>query len=402
MTRPLHLDLLLLSAEYPPTPGGVGDYTHRLGQALARRGHMVAVATIRDGMLTLLPFEQNGEQITSLVVGSMEQWGWGSLRTISTMLAAIRPRWLHVQYQTGAYGMHPAITFLPRWVHSQHAATSTAVTAHDLLPPFLFPKAGPLRGWVTRRLLTDADLAVTTNGDDYWRVAAWRGRRPTCLVPIGSNIPVAPSPAYDRAMWRADLGVAEDTVLVAYFGLLSASKGLDVLIDALGHVPHARLLVIGGEAPAAHDQQYAQQIRALIAEEPLARQVIWVGHASEADVSGHLLAADVAALPFADGASFRRGSLLAALTHGVPIITTTPHSPLTSDIGGARLADGVNALLVPPGDAVALAGAIERLRTDSALRARIGAAGRALGGHFTWDAIAQHHETAYARQSSLP
>jgi glycosyltransferase involved in cell wall biosynthesis len=60
-----------------------------------------------------------------------------------------------------------------------------------------------------------------------------------------------------------------------------------------------------------------------------------------------------------------------------------------------RLQAGENVLLVPPGDASALAGAIERLAADAALRERLSAGGRALAAQFGWDAIAGRHEELY-------
>ena len=46
--------IALLSGEYPPQPGGVGDYTRHLGQALLARGHEVFVFTILDFRFLIL------------------------------------------------------------------------------------------------------------------------------------------------------------------------------------------------------------------------------------------------------------------------------------------------------------------------------------------------------------
>jgi hypothetical protein len=43
----------MLSAEYPPRPGGIGDYTRRLGLALLERGQQVAVLTIDEARFTI-------------------------------------------------------------------------------------------------------------------------------------------------------------------------------------------------------------------------------------------------------------------------------------------------------------------------------------------------------------
>ncbi|HEU5101928.1 MAG TPA: glycosyltransferase, partial [Roseiflexaceae bacterium] len=145
----------------------------------------------------------------------------------------------------------------------------------------------------------------------------------------------------------------------------------------------------------------------------LEQRVMVTGHCPEAEVSAHLLAADIATLPFTGGASFRRGSLLAALAHGLPVVTTTPTKDqgqktkedthtLTVSLHRSSsvfrpLVDGENALLVPPGDAAALAEAIERMGRDARLRERLAVGGRALAAQFGWDAIAAQHERLYAR-----
>ncbi|MEN9939012.1 MAG: hypothetical protein RLZZ387_5591 [Chloroflexota bacterium] len=429
MTECFHLRILMLSAEYPPTPGGVGDYTRALGLALAARGHDVSVLTGVEGRPTVIRLSRPESTRAVDDLGATPAptnpqstthnppfgWGWKSWRTITSALAELRPDVLHVQYQTGAYDMHPAINLLPWRLKRIPDRPLVAVTAHDLLPPYLFPKAGPLRTWVTRRLLTDAGAAVVTNEADAATLRGW-GLAPA-LIPIGSNIAVAPPQGYSREAWRAQLGVAPGETLVAFFGLISRTKGLDALLDALERLTDTRLLIIGGEAPAPQDREYAASIRRRVAEGPLRERVRITGHCTEEQVSAYLLAADLAALPFSDGASFRRGSLLAALAHGVPTVTTgkaergalkdearAGAKQRDADISQALqplafglrpLRDGESVLFVPPGDVGALAGAIQRLAEDAALRERLGEAGRDLAAQFGWEAIAVRHEKLY-------
>jgi glycosyltransferase involved in cell wall biosynthesis len=390
------MHIALLSAEYPPQPGGVGDYTLRLGTALAERGHTISVLTTAANALA-------GQ--SPLPTQAIAAWGWRSWREVVAALNRLRPDVLHIQYQTGAYGMHPAINLLPWRLRGLSQRPHIAVTAHDLLVPYLFPKAGPLRGWMTRRLLRDADAVVVTNEADFAQVAQWRAARMLpVVIPIGSNIPVAPPHGYDRADWRARLGLRPAELLVAYFGLISRSKGLDVLIGALGQLPeHFRLLVVGGTATASADRAYAEEVYRRIDAQGLRHRVIITGHCAAAEVSAHLLAADLGALPFADGASSRRGSLLALLAHGLPTVTTlghdrTPRMPLPPASFALRpLVDGESALLVPPSDAAALVGALVRLADDPALRERLAAGGRAWAAPFAWQMIAAQHEALYAR-----
>jgi polysaccharide biosynthesis protein PslF len=419
----------ILSAEYPPRPGGIGDYTRRLAQSLLERGQRVLVFTIDDLRFIIYDLQQRDADAQSIIVNPKSSWGWRIGRDVGAALQQTRPDILHIQYQTGAYGMHPAINFLPWRLRRTQHRPAIVVTAHDLLPPYLFPKAGRLRQWVTRRLLADADAVVVTNQDDYDRVRGWETVRdphpssitapcaafipqPPVLIPIGSNIAVAPPQPYDRAAWRASLGIGADETLLAFFGLISLSKGLDTLLDALARLPaRFRLVIIGGSAMAPADRAYADTIHQQIARLDLEQRVTITGHCIEADVSAHLLAADMAVLPFADGASFRRGSLLAALAHGLAVVTTLPTNDQgrkTNDDHQARLrghssavlrpfVDGENVLLVPSGDAPALAAAIERLANDTRLRTQLAAGGRVLVVQFDWDTIAAQHEQLYAR-----
>jgi glycosyltransferase involved in cell wall biosynthesis len=420
----------LISAEFPPRPGGVGDYTWQLGHALTLRGHSVFVLTIYDLRFTIYDLNRQQNNRKSTIVNRKSLWGWRSWREIISALDQLRPDVLHIQYQTGAYGMHPAINLLPWRLGRRSWRPAVVVTAHDLLLPYLFPKAGPLRRWVTRRLMRDADAIGVTNQADFVTVRDWRleigdyGRisklqspssklQPPALIPIGSNIPVAPPEGYARDAWRLRLQVTPDQTLVAYFGLISHSKGLDTLLGALAQLPpHFRVLIIGGAATAPEDRAYAEHIRRAIDDQGLEPRVITTGHCEPSDVSAHLLAADLAALPFADGASFRRGSLLAALAHGVPTVTTYPpgdERPTTNDerladqltdvdrwsLVVGRLVDGEHALLVRPGDAAALTAAIVRLADDPALRQRLSAGARSLAARFMWPEIAAQHEALY-------
>jgi glycosyltransferase involved in cell wall biosynthesis len=419
--------IALLSAEYPPMPGGVGDYTRRLGQALVARGHHILVFTILDFRFQILDLEDSQSNLQSKIKNLKSDWGWRCWRDAIAALRATMPDVLHIQYQTGAYAMHPAINLLPWRLRGLTNRPRVVVTTHDLLLPYLFPKAGPLRRWVTRRLLADADTVVVTNEIDFVMAATYKRleigdwrlnangqslisnlQSPT-LIPIGSNIPVTPPPGYDRSAWRARLGVAPDQALIAYFGLISRGKGLHVLLDSLARLPASfRLIVVGGEATQPQDRAYTAEVQRQIEELGLRERVSITGHCAADEVSAHLMAADVAALPFADGATFRRGSLLAALAHGVPTITTTDDRRPTTDtevneprvsgqwsVVGGRLEDGENVILVSPGDPAGLAGAIERLAGDAELRARIGAVGRALAAQFSWETIAERHEALY-------
>jgi polysaccharide biosynthesis protein PslF len=388
--------LCLVSAEYPPAPGGVGDYTACLATALQSQRCTVEIIASRT----------NAPAPSALPRHSVGGWGWGCWQAVARIVRATRPDLLHIQYQTGAYRMHPAINLLPLALRAQGLQLPVVVTCHDLRLPYLLPKAPWLRRYVTTRLLADADALVVTNQHDADRVAGQvRGDREvyasahprTCtVIPIGSNIPVVAQSAGQRAAWRARAGAGEREVLLGYFGLANHSKGVDLLLRALALLGDGfRLAIIGGEAGTsdAANQRTSAELRALAHALGVADRVWRSGQLPAHEVSAALQGCDIAVLPFRDGASWRRGSLLAALSHGLPLVTTQPQAALAPP-----LVDGSHALLLPRDEAAlphAIAAATQRLAADTALRARLAHGARQRAAAFDWATIAQQHMALY-------
>jgi glycosyltransferase involved in cell wall biosynthesis len=399
--------VLLISGEYPPAVGGVGDYTATLAAHLGAAGATAAVLTGRAGAGET--GEVTGAAGAGAVVRTVPDWGPRGWPAVRAALRAWRPDVVHIQYQAGAFDGRGGPALLPPWL-ARRGGPPTAVTLHDRHVPYLFPKAGALRARALRLLTRHAAATIATNGDDWAALRADAALAPRLyLLPIGSNIPplTGATRATARAETRAALGAGPDTIVIAYFGLAGASKGLDTLLDAFATMGGAgagdlRLLIIGGEASAtdgarfgAHGDPASGDLAGAIRARGLAGRVGVTGALPAAAIAAHLAAADLAALPYRDGASWRRGSLLAALAAGLPVVTTDPAPGY--DAAGAlpALTDGVGAILVPPADPAALAAALGRLAGDAPHRARLAAGALALAARFDWDTIAATHLDLY-------
>jgi glycosyltransferase involved in cell wall biosynthesis len=379
----------LVSGEYPPDQGGVGDFTRELGRALVALGHEVHVLT------TPCATPDTPQPGDPTLHRTLSGWGWGCWRELLDLAADLHLDVLDVQYQAAAYNMHPAIHFVPR-----KNSPPVMVTFHDLKVPYLFPKAGPVRRWIVRLLARRAGATVTTNQEDYLQLEDQIPRKQLHLIPIGSNIPLAPPPDYDRDGERARWSVGREDLLLGYFGFLNASKGGEELMRALALLAErglpAHLLKVGGQLGTSDptNRAYARQITDLIAELGLAERVHWTGYTDPRGVSAGLLATDVCVLPYRDGASFRRGTLHACLTHGRAIVTTRP----AVDVPEMR--HGENLWLVPPGDAGVLADGVAKVVADPALRARLEAGAAALAAEFAWERIARQTASVLRRMAA--
>jgi glycosyltransferase involved in cell wall biosynthesis len=372
----------LITGEYHPMQGGVGDFSQELARTMVALGHTVHVITGQGK-----GSESPAQDSELWVHRAIEGWGWGCWRQIMMLAGELGLDVLNVQYQAAAYGMHPAINFVPR--RQRPDRPPVVVTFHDLKVPYLFPKAGPLRWQVVRAMARRADRVIVTNREDYIRLEAEMSTKCLKLIPIGSNISVDPPTGYDREVERASWGVAPNDLLLGYFGFLNESKGGEELIQALAHLVEWRvpvhLLMIGGRVGSSDpaNRKYADRMDHLISELGLGERVHWTGYSRPAGVSAALLATDICVMPYRDGVSFRRGTLHACLVHGRAIVTTHPAVPLPE----AR--DGENMMLVAPRDSWGLAEAVKALASDLTLRERLEAGAEALAAEFTWERIAR-------------
>jgi glycosyltransferase involved in cell wall biosynthesis len=183
-----------------------------------------------------------------------------------------------------------------------------------------------------------------------------------------------PSPAL-----RAELGGGEGAPLVLTPARLDPQKGHAALFRAAAEVPEARF-VLAGEGPLRGE------LEAEAARLGIANRVCFLGRRE--DVPELLAACDAFALP-----SLYEGSSLAVLE-----AMAARRPVISSAIGGTDelITDGENGLLVPPGDAEALAGALRRLLGDGQLRTALAQRGRERAEtEFSREAMARRVERIY-------
>lgn len=386
----------MVSGEYPPTPGGVGDYTCLLADHLRARGAAVHILTGRPSAASEVAF--------------VDGWGTDALAPVVDWVRAASADVVHLQYQAAAYGMRTAVCGLPLALRTRGVRAPFVTTFHDLRPPYLFRRAGPLRRLPVHFLLGASSGTVFT---DPGELARAHPRRPAAWIPIGPNLAPAGSPS--RQTERERLGVGADQVVIAHFGFINSSKGIDTLLDAAHRLLQAgmdlRLLFVGEEVGRSDptNATTAAAIWRRASEQGLEERIIRTGPLSSLGVSSALAAADLAALPYADGASPRRGSLLACLAHGLPTITTQPvrfpdlaatHRLAPFEDAAAYRIDETVAALVPAGDDAALAREVYRLLNDPARLDSLGENGRKFALRLDWEKIASAHLSLYRRLAS--
>jgi glycosyltransferase involved in cell wall biosynthesis len=194
-----------------------------------------------------------------------------------------------------------------------------------------------------------------------------------------------------RLQLRRSVGAGERFVFLAVGGI-EPRKGSVYLLRALSSLARssrgAMVVVVGGHSfqdYAAYREDALGSLSSLGLS--LGRDVVLAGTLPDSQLAAWYRAADTLAFP-----SVKEGwglAVLEAMSASLPVIAT--------DIPVFReyLVDGVNALLVPPADDVALAGAMTSMMADGQLRERLRAGGLEVAGRYTWDASAQAHLRIY-------
>lgn len=172
---------------------------------------------------------------------------------------------------------------------------------------------------------------------------------------------------------------------VLFLGRHEPRKGLSVLVDALAHLPADVRVWIAG---------FGAETAALTEATRADRRVEWLGRISDAEAAARLRGADVFCAPSLRGESFGV-VLLEAMAASTPIVA--------SDLPGYRNVARAEeqAVLVPPGDPVALAAGIRRVLDDASLADRLAAAGDIRANELSAERLAERYVDLYARVLSL-
>jgi glycosyltransferase involved in cell wall biosynthesis len=236
------------------------------------------------------------------------------------------------------------------------------VTAHNA-PPLGRGAAGLIYRLLERVVARGADLVLCVSPDLEKRMRAAGARRVERAVIAAAKVPPVPGGLAGGGTepQAAGISLAVGRPVVLAVGRLARQKGFGVLLEAAAawrDLDPMPLVVIAGDGPLR------PELRARAAA--LGAPAVFLGH--RADVPARLAAAAVFVLP-----SQWEGQPLVlqeALRAGAATVATR--------VGGIPWLTGDDAaLLVPPGDARALAAAVRSVLTDPVLAARLRAAARA-------------------------
>ena len=217
-------------------------------------------------------------------------------------------------------------------------------------------RIGRLGGYYNLKYYKDFDHLVANTEDiaDWIVGQGWPAGKVTCIP----NFAAAPQEGLD--VDRDSLDTPAGAPLLLAMGRLHDNKAHDVSLQALAQVPEAYLW-IAGVGPMEG------KLRGLAEALGVADRVRFLGWRT--DASALYRTADVCVFP--SRYEPLGNVVIQAWAHGLPVVAAASQGP------GALIRQGEDGLLVPIDDAEALAGGVQRLLADPALRKRLAAAGTA-------------------------
>lgn len=348
----------LITGEYPPQPGGVSDYTHLVAREIRDRGHEVHIWAPRDS--------RSSAAETGIILHRLPDWfGPRGLRFLGAGLRELQGQ-IIVQYVPHMYGYKAMNIGFALWLRFR--APRYSIMFHEVAYPVESGQRFRYRalGHVNRIM---AGLAANGAEQVFISVPHWldllrmhcgfRGK--ATWLPVPSNVATSAHPDAVRRIRESLLG-SDSAALIGHFGTFDKrmrdSIG-GVFCNLLRRHKERRALLIGrGSESFSH---WLTETAPDVGDRLTARDDL-----TSCGVAEHIAACDLMVQPYFDGVSSRRGSVMAALALGLPIVTNESSSsePVWRE---ERLVAAV-----PERDPETMAAAAERLMADPAERAALG------------------------------
>jgi phosphatidylinositol alpha-mannosyltransferase len=345
-------------------PGGVQVHVRQLATELQERRHVVLVLAPGSGPPSQPWVRIVGRPVRVPYQGTVAPicFSPSSARRVRRELSAFHPDVLHA---------HEPLSPSTSMLAVLRSATPVVATFHAHAErSLLLTMAAPALGPVWRRLAVR--LAVSKAAARFVESRFGDGVR---IVPNGCDV--------DLFAGAAPAGGLPPGRRMLWVGRLERQKGFRVAVSAfrrLGASDPDLSFVVAGDGPD----------RAVVASlpPPVRHRVVMLGAVPHERLPAYHAAADVFISSALGQESFGI-VLVEAMAAGVPIVA--------SNIDGYRdvVTDGVDGLLVPPGDPIALAAAVRRILDGPALAARLKGSALERAGTFRWDAVIGHIEQAY-------
>lgn len=312
----MHNNILFISGSFPNVPDGIGDSAKILFDNLiinSSDDKFYLLTTKNDSIIEFIK-EKGYENCYYL-----DDWKL-KLKNIKKIKRILKDNpdinIIHFEYPGNCYGRHFMASFLPLVVKNYCFWHKRKIKIHVRLHEF--SQARFLRKIAILPILYKSDRIYIPSSTDRNSVKKIISKKKILKTYIGSNI-------FVDGLYEKD---NNDRFVVSYFGLVYKGKGIERLLNLWKilkekYGDRIYFKIIGEINPDNMNKfsEYHKDILSLIENYGLKNSIEITGYLKDVEVSHEITNSDLSMLLFEDGLTFRRGSFLAYLSHGVPIVT---------------------------------------------------------------------------------
>jgi len=374
----------IISGAYPKVNDGIGDYTAKLVNSFNKDNLEVSLITSKDEAIRKNIEKNNNFRILPII----KKWNIFALIAILRLIKNERFDIIHLQFPSTKYRRTVSLCFLPFFIRMFFRDTKTVITLHE------FSISYPINKLRQILLSLGSHKVVVTDRNELSQLRKFmvNGTKKIVFIPIGSNIEVYEYSPKEKESFLKKSGIHGQAKIITFFGFVHPNKGIEYLLKSIRKVIDNGIpvqLVVIAQLDFANNA-YHNKLKKLMDSLRINESIFITGYTAEQEVSRFLSFSDICVLPFCDGVTLRRGTLIAALAHGKPVVATKSNRYIPF-----QLRDKENIYFIPVNDVKGLAKAIELLCAENELREKIAAGASLLAKEFSWDKIARAHEMLY-------
>ena len=362
--------IAIVCHNFPPFTSGVADHTHLLGEALQKS----------NSVIVLTAYQKKYETTSLKVIPCFDKSKPWTLMRLWDIVRQNRVDQLLLQYDPFAYGsnygINPFIIWGMRRIRTILPSIKIGLIVHETFIPRKDFKRHLLSNylvWQLRKVIDVTDVVFTPVESWAKIIQNWFPDKTVIHLPVGSNLPIFPT---DSVSEKQRFSISPDQIVLGMFGRIRRVPNIELVRVSIEKLQKEKfnplLFYVGLEA------MYASEAFAglpYLAHGPLSGE----------EISRRFHAMDIFLCPVEEGISCRRGTLAAAVQHGLPVVATW--GEITDNL--LRQLDGDAFLLAENTSPSLFADQVFQLASNFQLRQKIKKGAETYAAQIAWPALAE-------------
>lgn len=369
-------NLLYISGSYPDNQEGIAAGAKVLLDAMVRQDYKGEIFLLTTDTPVI---SNNIEKNSSVKYFLLKNWRVTpkNVKTVFDIIKKNKIKEIHMEYPGDLYGKTFLASFLPMFVRIYNLfhkeKINFSVRLHE------FSRARFLRKVAIMPIALFSKRIYIPAQHDRELIRKVAGKRVMETI-IGTNIMVSPCEVHKT-----------DKTVISYFGGVYHGKGIERMFRLWKEINDRDIennfvfKIIGELNPDNnnHFAEYHKMAKGWLKDYGLLDKVQITGYVTDEEVSREIQNTDIATVLYEDGLTLRRGSFIAYLTHGVPIITSLP------DEEADKLLNGVKGVFMTDSDEEIVNQAYKWKHLSQQEKTQIFIENKEKSKYFSWDEIAK-------------